>query len=157
MYNNYLDILVAAHSGGRWLLLLLLLIAIFKSATAGNRNFTQQDLKVGMFLVIITDLMLVVGLYLYFAGKWGNQQIKEFGGMAGVMKNSTARFFALEHLAGMLIAIILIHIGKVQSKKNLSHKIKHRRTFIYYLLALIIIIASIPWPIREVGVGRGWF
>ncbi len=157
MYNNYLDILVAAHSGGRWIVLILLLVAIFRSATAGNRNFTQDDQKVGLFLVIATDLMLLIGIYLYFAGNWGNAQIQNAGGMGEVMKNPAARFFAVEHMAGMLIAIILIHIGKAQGKKNLPHKTKHRRTFIFYLLSLIITIASIPWPFRAVGEGRGWF
>jgi L-asparagine transporter-like permease len=157
MYNNYLDILVAAHSGGRWIVLLLLLVAIFRSVSAGNRNFTNADQKVGLFLMIFTDLMLLVGLILYFAGNWGTKQIENFGGMSELMKNPTARFFSVEHLAGMLIAIVLIHIGKAQGKKDLPHNTKHRRTAIFYILALLIIVASIPWPIREVGEGRGWF
>jgi hypothetical protein len=157
MYNNYLDILVAAHSGGRWIVLLLLLVAVFRSATAGNRKFSNGDQKVGLFLMIATDLMLLVGIYLYFAGSWGSQLIQRSGGMGEVMKNSTTRFYAIEHQVGMLLAIILIHVGKAQSKKNLSHLLKHRRTFVYYLIALILIIASIPWPFRQVGEGRGWF
>ncbi len=138
-------------------MLLLLIVAIVRSATAGNRNFTGQDKKIGLFLMIITDLMLLIGLILYFAGNWGTKVIESSGGMGEVMKNPTARFFSVEHLVGMLIAIVLIHIGKAQGKKNASHKTRHRRTFIYYLLALIIMIASIPWPIREIGEGRGWF
>jgi hypothetical protein len=63
----------------------------------------------------------------------------------------------VEHLAGMLIAIILIHIGKAQGRKAISDRAKHRRTMIFYLLALLIILASIPWPFREIGVGRGWY
>lgn len=157
MYNNYLDILVAAHSGGRWIVLLLLLVAIFRSATAGNKNFTHADQRVGLFLMIFTDLMLLVGLVLYFMGNWGSQQIENFGGMGEVMKNPTARFFAVEHLIGMLIAIVLIHVGKAQGKKDLPHRTKHRRTFIFYLLALLVILISIPWPFREVGLDRGWF
>jgi uncharacterized membrane protein len=157
MYHNYLDILVHLHSVGRWLLLLLLLIAIFRSATAGNRNFTPGDQRIGTVLVIFTDLMLVIGLYLYFAGNWGKAQIDALGGMGEVMKSPTARFFAIEHLVGMLIAIVLIHIGKAQGKRNLPHKTKHKRTFVFYLLALIVAIASVPWPFREIGQGRGWF
>ncbi len=157
MYNNYLDILVAAHSGGRWIVLVLLLIAIFRSATAGNREFNEGDRKTGLFLMIFTDLMLLIGLYLYFAGAWGAKQIENAGGMGEVMKDTTTRFFAVEHLIGMLLAIILIHIGKAQAKKNLPSKTVHRRTFVYYLIALILIIVSIPWPVREVGQGRGWF
>ena len=61
--------------------------------------------------------MLLVGIYLYFVGNNGYNQLKEYDGMGEVMKNSTARFFVVEHLIGMLIAIILLHIGKAQGRK----------------------------------------
>jgi len=73
------------------------------------------------------------------------------------MKDPYNRFFAVEHLAGMLIAIILIHIGKAQGKRPIGDKAKHRRTMIFYLVALLIILASIPWPFREIFHMRGWY
>ena len=79
------------------------------------------------------------------------------GGMGEVMKDPNSRFFVVEHFAGMLVAIILIHIGKAQAKKRIGDKAKHRRTLIFYLLALLIILASIPWPFRQVGAGSQWF
>ena len=151
LYNG----LVQVHSIGRWILLLLLLVAVFKSATAGNRPFTSGDRKTGLFLTITADLMLLIGLYLWFAGPWGYQLI-ETKGMSEVMKDPYNRFYAVEHQIGMLIAIILLHIGKAQSKKNLTDRAIHRRTFIFYFLSLLIILASIPWPFREIGEGRGW-
>jgi hypothetical protein len=151
LYNG----LVQVHSIGRWILLLLLLVAVFKSATAGNRPFTSGDRKTGLFLTITADLMLLIGLYLWFAGPWGYQLI-ETKGMSEVMKDPYNRFYAVEHQIGMLIAIILLHIGKAQSKKNLTDRAIHRRTFIFYFLALLVILASIPWPFREIGEGRGW-
>jgi L-asparagine transporter-like permease len=57
----------------------------------------------------------------------------------------------------MLIAIILIHIGKAQGKKRISDKAKHKRTLLFYVLALLIILASIPWPFRQVGAGSHWY
>lgn len=133
----------------------VLLIAIFKSATAGSRAYTRGDSKTGLILTIAADLMLLVGLYLWFAGPWGYKLIQTKG-MGEIMKDSYSRFFAVEHQVGMIIAIALMHIGKAQGKKNLSDKSKHRRSFIFYLLALLIILASVPWPFREIGEGRGW-
>ena len=152
MYTGLLHL----HSFGRWIILILLLIAIFRSATAGNRPFEKGDRTTGLLLTIFSDIMLLVGIYLWFAGPWGYKNITN-NGMGGVMGDSTQRFFAVEHLVGMLIAIVLIHIGKAQSKKNITDHAKHKRTFIFYLIALLIILASVPWPIREIGVGRGWF
>ena len=145
LYNS----LVQVHSIGRWIVLLLLLIATFKSATAGSRPFTNGDRKTGLFLTITADLMLLIGIYLWFAGSWGYELIQN-DGMSVVMKDSYKRFFAVEHQIGMLLAIILLHIGKAQSKKSIPDRAKHRRTVIFYFLGLLLILASLPWPFREI-------
>jgi hypothetical protein len=147
--------LVQLHSVGRWIVLLLLVIAISRSATAGRRPYVKSDNTVGLLLTIFSDLMLLTGIYLWFAGGVGYQPITE-SGMASVMANPVYRFFTTQHMVGMLIAIVLIHIGKAQGKKNFPDKTKHRRTFIYYLIALLLILACIPWPFMQAGAGRGW-
>jgi len=144
------------HSVGRWVVLLLLLFAIINSLIAGGRPYIRTDNRLGLLLTIAADLMLLIGIYLYFAGPWGYKLIQAQG-MGAVMKDPYTRFFAVEHLAGMLIAIILIHLGKAQGRKNISDKAKHRRTMIFYLIALLIILASIPWPFRVGFESRGWY
>lgn len=147
--------LVQLHSIGRWIVLLLLLIALFRSAAAGNRRYVKTDSTVGLLLTIFSDTMLLIGLYLWFAGPWGYHQLSD-SGMAVVMKNPTMRFFAMEHNVGMLIAIALIHVGKAQGKKDIPDKSKHRRMAIFYGIALLVILLSVPWPFRVAGAGRGW-
>ncbi|MDB5206423.1 MAG: hypothetical protein JWR72_1498 [Flavisolibacter sp.] len=149
--------MVHAHSIGRWIVLLLLLFAIFNSLIAGNRPFIKSDNRLGLLLTIFSDLMLLVGIYLYVVGERGYKLFAGYGSMGAVMKDAYARFYAVEHMAGMLIAIILIHIGKAQARKPIGDKAKHRRTMIFYFLALLIILVSIPWPFRAIGTGRGWY
>ncbi len=144
------------HSVGRWIILLLLIFAILNSLIAGKRPYIRTDNRLGLILTIVADLMLLIGIYLWFVGGRGYNLI-ETNGMSAVMKDPTLRFFAIEHLAGMLIAIVLIHIGKAQGKKAIGDKAKHRRTMIFYLVALLIILASIPWPFREIGTLSGWY
>jgi len=157
MNSELYNLLLHLHSAGRWIVLLLLLVAIFNSMTAGNRIYKSSDARIGLFLTIFTDLMLLIGIVLWFASDtWGYSQI-ERRGMGEVMRDPAARFYAIEHLVGMLIAVVLIHIGKAQGKKNISDRAKHRRTMLFYLVALLIILASIPWPFREIGAGRGWY
>jgi hypothetical protein len=139
-----------AHSVGRWIVLLLLLFAIINSLLAGNRPYIKSDNKLGLLLTIFADLMLLIGIYLWLVGSRGYNLIQQ-NGFAAVMKNREVGFFAVEHLTGMLIAIILIHIGKAQGKRPIGDRAKHRRTMIFYLLALLIILASIPWPFLKVG------
>ncbi len=152
MYNGLLHL----HSVLRWVILILLLVAIYKSFTDRTKAFTPSHKKTGMLLMICADLMLLVGLYQWFTGPWGLKSIQD-NGMSVVMKNPVLRFFAVEHFIGMLIAIILIHIGYSYAKKNVTDSIKHKRALLFYGLALLIILISIPWPFRAVGAGRAWF
>ncbi|HEY6956424.1 MAG TPA: hypothetical protein VI385_14340 [Flavisolibacter sp.] len=156
MGTSLYSAMLHAHSVGRWIVLILLLFAIMNSLLAGNRPYIRSDNRLGLLLTIFADLMLLLGVYLYFAGTLGYEAIKTKG-MTTAMKDPYTRFFAVEHLLGMLIAIILIHIGKAQGKRPIGDRAKHRRTMIFYLVALLIILASIPWPFREIFQTRGWF
>lgn len=149
--------LLHTHSVGRWIVLLLLIFAILNSLLAGTRPFIRSDNRLGLLLTIFADLMLVIGIVLWYFGPNGYQGIERAGGMSGAMKDATTRFYAVEHLVGMLIAIVLIHIGKAQARKSIGDRAKHRRTMIFYLLALLIILVSIPWPFRGVASASHWF
>jgi hypothetical protein len=148
MYQGLLHL----HNVGRWVIIILLLVALMKSisALAGDKAFTSGDKKVGLFLMIAAHIMLLIGLYQWFAGPWGLQNIQNKG-MKAIMHDNVFRFWAVEHITGMVIAIILITIGRGSAKKNISDKAKHRRSFWFYFIALILIIATVPWPFREVA------
>lgn len=156
MNSDLYNILLHVHSVGRWIVLLLLIFAILNSLIAGSRPFIKTDARLGLLLTIFADLMLLIGIYLWVVGPRGYHML-EGKGMSDIMKDPTTRFFAIEHMVGMLVAIILIHIGKSQGRKKISDKSKHRRTMLFYLIALLIILVSIPWPFRAVGMGRGWY
>lgn len=148
--------LLHLHSFLRWAILLMFLITIFKSIGAGNKPFTKGNKNAGLFLLIFFDLNVLIGLLQWFTGTFGWNLFQKMP-MGDVMKAPVFRFFAMEHLLGMLIALVLVHIGRSFAKKNIPDRTKHRKTALYYVLALIITLASIPWPFREVGQGRGWF
>lgn len=116
----------------------------------GNKSFTNGDKKTGLFLMIAAHTMLLIGLYQWFAGPWGFQNIQKIG-MKAVMQNSVYRFWAVEHITGMIAAIILITAGRGSFRKNISDAAKHRRTFWYYFIAFIIIMVTVPWPFRDVA------
>jgi hypothetical protein len=61
------------------------------------------------------------------------------------MKNSGLRFWAVEHVFGMLIGVALAHIGRVRARKTDSLR-RHKVAAIFFGLALAVILASIPWP-----------
>jgi hypothetical protein len=156
MNPDLYSFLLHFHSVIRWVMLLLLLIAIFNSLTAGNHLFTRGDARTGSLLTGFADLMFLIGIVLWYFGPRGYKLIQSMG-MSAAMKDPYARFFAIEHITGMVIAIILLHIGKAQGKKAINDRAKHRRTLVFYLLALLIILLSIPWPFRQIGAGSHWY
>lgn len=135
--------LIHSHSGLRWILLILLVLTIISvfGKRSGKVPFTAGDKKLSLFTLIATHLQAVLGLGLYFMSTK-----VEFSG--NTMSNPVFRFFTMEHTLMMLIAIILITVGYGHAKKANA-----KGVFTYYLIALILILAAIPWPFRELGAG----
>lgn len=144
MYN----MLKHAHSGLRWVLLLALIFAIIKGYQAwkGGQGFSK---KASLFGLIFTHVQLLIGLLLY--GVFS--PLVSFG--EGFMKNSVTRFYTIEHLTIMLLAIILITIGYSRGKRKSNDADAGKSVFTFYLIGLLLILLGIPWPFR--GLGAGWF
>jgi heme A synthase len=139
--------LVSAHSGLRWIAVLLLLLAIISAFTA--KNYEKKHRLVNLFTMITFHTQLVLGIILYFLSD--KVQFTE-----GWMKQAMYRFYGMEHLTGMLLAIIAITIGHSKSKKAADAASKFKAIKLWYVLALILVVAFIPWPFRT-ELGAGWF
>lgn len=139
------------HSANRYILLALLLTVIIISFNKwkGKKEYTPQDDKLNLLTFIFTHLQLLIGFVLYFTSG-----MVQFNG--DTMANKIIRFFTVEHMIGMLIAITLITIARIKGKKITDAVRRHKLTFTYYLIALLIIIVSVPWPFRNVGI-TSWF
>jgi len=144
------QILDHAHSGLRWIVLILLLINVSNAFKAwrSNRTVSAQDVKLSLFGMISVHIQALLGIILYF-----QSPNVHFG--PTTMSNAHIRFFTIEHVFGMLIAIVLITIGYRKDKNAATGTGKVSTVFWYYLIALLIILISIPWPFR--GFGNGWF
>lgn len=140
LYNG----LSHAHSGLRWVVLVLLVTAIAQAFGNKEVALTKSNRKIALFAMIFTHIQLLLGVALLFVSSKVN--LKE------PFLTAATRFYTVEHLVGMLIAIALITIGHSKAKKSESFK----PIATYYLIGLIIIIVSIPWPFRE-GLAGGWF
>lgn len=149
--------MVHLHSVLRWVIIIVALIAVFKylSGKNGNKEFTKKDRKPALLYMILLDVQLLIGLYLYFVGPWGWKQITG-AGMGVAMKNAVIRFFTVEHSIGMLVAIILAHVANSLAKKEMPSKDKYSKMLYLILISLILILLFIPWPFRA-GLGRGLF
>lgn len=131
-------ILIQAHAYNRYIILILLVAVIIKALSGwlGKKPFENADNKMSLFLFIFTHIQLLLGLLLYFVSP-----AVQFG--ADTMKVKEIRYWTVEHIFGMLIAIVLITIARTTMKKMTSAEAKHKRLFIFNLIALVIIVAVI--------------
>ncbi len=149
--------LVHLHNLLRWVILILLVFSIIKSYTGWQQKkvFTPGDKKVWLFTMIAAHITLLIGLYQLLMGRYGiiSKGIPEG---VSIMKDKFYRFFLVEHPTGMIIAIILITLGHGMAKKAVNDETKFRKAFWYFLVALLVILITVPWPFRQI-VGRPLF
>ena len=147
-----LTLLLTVHSLLRYVLLILLIVSILKAFSGwfGKKQYLPEDKKLALFTLISTHLQLVIGLVLYFISPNVKAGMADMG---AAMKNPMLRFWTVEHLSMMLIAIVLITLGYSLAKRGKHDEAKHKRVAIFFLLALIIIFTSIPWPWSAVARG----
>ena len=144
------NILVHAHSGLRWIVLILLLVAVFTAFRKwqGRDDYTTGDNKLYLWALIAVHTQVLLGLIMYFMSPKVQFDASYFS-------DKVYRFFTVEHIAGMLIAAVLITIGRSRSRRMSGAIHKHKTVFIFFLLGLVLILASIPWPFRIPG--SNWF
>ncbi|MBM3400928.1 MAG: cytochrome B [Bacteroidetes bacterium] len=136
MYSS----LFGLHSGLRYIVLLLLVIALLLALIGlfAKKPYTQANRKINLFAMIFTHTQFLVGLILYFFSPLVN-----FSDMGAAMKDTQTRYWTVEHLVMMLFAIVLITIGHSRSKKASDAFNKHRSIVLYYGLAVLVIVVAI--------------
>ena len=128
------------HSLNRYVVLVLLIVLIVKSLVGllNKSEFRGVDNKISLFTLIFTHIQFLVGLILYFISPF-----VVFG-----QRDRMQTYWTFEHISMMLIAVVLITVGRSTMKKLPDGPAKHRRLFVMNAIALIIIIASIAMSKR---------
>jgi hypothetical protein len=137
--------LLHAHSGFRWLVLIFLVVAISLSIYGWLKrsDWTKSGKITSLILMIVMDIQFLIGLILYvFLSPLTKAAFNDFG---AAMKNEALRFYAVEHSLMMLIALVLVHIGRSRTKKDIAGWKKHRAAVIFYAISLLVILMAIPW------------
>lgn len=148
---------VYLHNILRWVIVILLVIGIIRHLTAwlGKKYYTGADVKRDTYLMGSAHFMLLLGIFQWAFGPWGLKNIQN-SGMGAVMKDAVSRFWAVEHFVTMLIAIVFITLGKGVAKKGITDAAKHKKAFIFFAIAALLIVLAMPWPWRD-GVARALY
>jgi len=124
-----------AHSGFRWILLIMLAVVIVNAFLKwkSNDSFKIKDRLLSTITLIVTHSMVLLGVALYFMGKKYDV-------------DNNHLFYVIIHPMGMVLAATFITIGHSKAKKSKTSRAKFRKTLIWFLAGLAIVLLSIPWP-----------
>jgi Na+/H+-dicarboxylate symporter len=132
------------HSYWAYLVLALLIFAVINAVIGltQKKQFTDKDLRIGLFTLIVSHIQLLIGLGWYFMSPW-YQALKEDA--ATVMGDKATRLLAVEHPTMMILALVFITIGWSKHKKKSTDAAKFKTFVIFYGLGLVFILSKIPW------------
>lgn len=138
---NLYGILKSAHSGWRYIVLILLVVALLQALAGwlGKKGYTEGNRKLNVFTLISAHIQFLFGLILYFLSPLTK----------GPSSEALYRYWKMEHIAIMLLAVILITVGNSKSKKITDGVAKHKAIAIFFGLALILIIGSIFMMVKN--------
>ncbi|MFM7154519.1 MAG: hypothetical protein ACKOZV_10390, partial [Bacteroidota bacterium] len=129
------------HSYNRYLILAALVYVLYRSWTGwkGNRAFEKGDNTASVALLGLAHLQLVLGLVQYF----GFSAYVNFSDMAATMKNPITRYFSVEHITIMILAIAAVQVGRTLSKKAADDTEKHKKLAIWTTIAAVLVVVGL--------------
>lgn len=132
------NLLLLTHSVFRYFALVFLIIFVIRSFMGwiNKSPYNSLDEKLGLWLFMVIHTQLVLGLILFFVSP-----VVVFSSES--MKDATSRYWLVEHSSMMLIAIVLITVARISTKKLTDSAVKYKKLFIYNGIALLLIVAAI--------------
>ncbi len=132
------------HSYLAYLVLIILIVTVINAIFGfiKKRGFSEKDLRLGLFTLILSHIQLLIGLAWYFSSPYYNA-LKTNG--REVMGDAASRLLAIEHPVTMILAIVFITIGWSKHKKKTDDLAKFKTFIIFYGIGLLLIVSRIPW------------
>lgn len=142
---NLYNLTLYAHSYMRWVVVILGVLLIVRSLVGwlGKRSWSEAVGRLGLSFTISMDVQLLLGLLLY--GVFSPTMQRVFSNFGQAMGDARLRFWAVEHIFVMIVAVVLAHIGHITAKR-LPEDRRYRRYAIFAGLAMLAVVLAIPWP-----------
>jgi len=138
--------LLFVHSWLRWLVVFSGVAALggASGGLAAGRPWLPSDNVRSLLFTISLDVQVLIGLALYVFLSPVTQS--GFADMGATMRDPVLRFYTVEHIFGMIVALALAHIGRRRAQAAADPMARHRRTLVFVGLAMAVVLLSIPWP-----------
>lgn len=139
------NIVLALHNILRWVVVIAGISAAIRALYGwlASRRWRPLDNQLGLLFMVSMDIQVLLGLLLYFVlSPITSENLSNIGELMG---DAGARFYLVEHSLVMIIALGLVHAGRSLSKKAEDDTRKHMRAAIFFTLAMLLVLALIPW------------
>jgi hypothetical protein len=140
--------LVFLHGLLRWFVIAGGVYAIARAVRARG-TWGRAEERASLPFMATLDLQVTIGLTMYLVTSPLAQAAR--ADMAASMKDSVMRFWAVEHVFAMVLAFVLVHVGRVLVKRAGEGAAKRRRALWSFGVALFVILVSTPWPFFPYG------
>src|SRR4051812_11795551 len=146
MYTTILTL----HSWLRWVALIAGVAATISALrdTTQSKGPTRAD-RWGLILMATLDTQMLLGLLMYFAVSPLMAAVRE--NFAVAMKDPVSRFWAVEHITTMMLAVVITHVGRVLARKSTTPEAKRMKLFVSFAVATALMLLATPWPGLRAG------
>jgi len=149
------EFVLSIHSFVRWAVVVfgvLVLIQGLLGTTAGGQVGTLGK-RLGLAFMISFDVQILIGLALHlFLSPITKQGMQD---MSASMKDPVTRYWVVEHGLTMILALVVVHIGRMLAWRAKSERSAHFRRMTTTAIALGLILIRAPWPFSP-DVQRPW-
>ncbi len=123
------------HSGWRWLIVLVGVLAILKLllGLVSRGKWSKLDQVLGAATPIMLDVQWLLGIVLYIMGSW---------------YASPAAVAGAEHPVTMTLAMVAAHVGWSRAKKSSDDGAKFRNALLGFVIAGVLIALGI-WRVTS--------
>lgn len=153
--NTFYTITLFLHSWNRWLILIAGILVLFMAikGVSGKTDYTTSQRKWSLIFISSLHIQLLIGLLLYFV--LSPITLNALSNFGAAMKDSTLRYWAVEHAFVNILAIAAAQTGSILVKRAAYQAVKQKRTLIWTGIAMLLILLMIPLGI--LGPERPWF
>jgi hypothetical protein len=138
-------VVLGLHNLVRWIVIFAGVWAValawrgsLKRLAWGTRETTAARAFVGAL-----DLQFLLGLLLYAVLSPLTRQA--FRGVGAAMRDAPVRYFFVEHVAVMLLAIVLAHVGQAKVKRATTDAARFQAAALWLGISLAMIVGFVPW------------
>jgi hypothetical protein len=140
-------LILVLHNLMRWVVLICGAFALYRAFYGwySKSLWTPVDRRSMLFYSISIDIQFLLGvlLYIFFSPLTTSFLGDIFRGQP--VPGGETTFFGWEHVLGMLVAVVLVHISSARARKVTDPIRQHRTLAIFFTVSVISIIIAIPW------------